>query len=101
MHRILGSIKRSKASARDAEAPIWLAADALPPVSGGLLWHIGLPGRYFDLVRIQLFGFCFGLEVSDMRVWTISRLYGDEPTAVFYHGFKIGDRLSHCRNMRR
>jgi hypothetical protein len=73
----------------------------LPP-SGGLLWHIRFAGPVFRFGQNPALGFCFGLEVSDMRVRAISRRYGNEPTAAFYHfGFKIGDRLSHCRNMRR
>jgi hypothetical protein len=55
----------------------------LPRFRGGLLWHIRFAGPVFRFGQNPALGFCFGLEVSDMRVRTISRLYGNESTAAF------------------
>src|ERR1700675_2473211 len=99
----------SSPSARVRPAGEWLRdaeADRLawPPTRRGApvwrsFWRIRFAGPVFRFGQNPVFGVCFGLEVSDMRVRTISRLYGDAPTAVFYHfGFKIGDRLCLCGN---
>ena len=39
-----------------------------------------LLGQYFDLVEIQSYASCFGFEVSDMRIRTISGPYRNEPS---------------------
>jgi hypothetical protein len=68
----------------------------------GSLWRIRLAGPVFRFGQNPVLGFCFGREVSDMRVRTISCLYRNEPATGFYHfRHKVGDHLGHCRNMRR
>jgi len=68
----------------------------------GSLCRIRFAGPVFRFGQNPVLGFCFGREVSDMRVRTISCLYRNEPATGFYHfRHKVGDHLGHCRNMRR
>ena len=99
--------ERSVNNGREAVRPVMAvackAADARGP-SGvrGSLCRIRFAGPIFRFGQNPVLGFCFGREVSDMRVRTISCLYRNEPATGFYHfRHKVGDHLSHCRNMRR
>jgi hypothetical protein len=68
----------------------------------GSLCRIRFAGPVFRFGQNPVLGFCFGREVSDMRVRTISCFYRNEPATGFYHfRHKVRDHLGHCRNMRR
>src|SRR5271155_4460733 len=76
-------------------------AGKVPHFWGGLLWRNRFAGPVFRFGQNPVLGFRFGLKVSDVRVRAISCRYRNEPATAFYHlGFKLRDRLSHCRNMR-
>src|ERR1700730_9057033 len=83
----------------EADRPSW---PPRVPRFEGSLWRIRFVGPVFRFGQNPVLCFCFGLEVSDMRVRTVARLYRNKPATAFYHfRFKVGSRLSHCRNMRR